>query len=113
VENLVEGNTRGNNSRKKKYMMDCQRNRKKKKKCRKREEKSRKDKHRKKCSGPCSRGVQDEGLLPIAYWEYRFESRRRHGCLSLVSVVCCQVEVSAAADPSSRGVLPTVLCHCV
>ena len=25
----------------------------------------------------------------------RFEFRRRHGCLSLVNVVCCQVEVSA------------------
>jgi len=25
-----------------------------------------------------------------------FESRRRHGCLSLVSVVCCQAEVSAS-----------------
>jgi hypothetical protein len=24
-----------------------------------------------------------------------FESRRGHGCLSVVSVVCCQVEVSA------------------
>jgi hypothetical protein len=24
--------------------------------------------------------------------------------------LCCQVEVSATADPSSRGVLPTVVC---
>ena len=30
-----------------------------------------------------------------------------HGCLSLVSVVCCQVEVSAS--DSSRGVLPSVV----
>jgi hypothetical protein len=32
---------------------------------------------------------------PLAYWDCGFESRRRHGCLSPVSVVCCQVEVSA------------------
>jgi len=33
-------------------------------------------------------------LQPSACWDYEFESRRRHGCLSLVSVVCYQVEVS-------------------
>jgi hypothetical protein len=32
---------------------------------------------------------------PLAYWDCGFESRLGHGCLSLVSVVCCQVEVSA------------------
>jgi hypothetical protein len=37
------------------------------------------------------------------------KSRLGHGCLSVVSVVCCQVEVSRRADPSSRGVLPTVV----
>jgi len=26
-------------------------------------------------------------LRPLAYWDYGFESRRGHGCLSLVSVV--------------------------
>jgi hypothetical protein len=35
------------------------------------------------------------GLGPLAYWDCGFESRRRHGILSLVSVACCQVEVSA------------------
>jgi hypothetical protein len=30
--------------------------------------------------------------------------------LSLVSTVCCQVEASASADHSSRGVLPSVVC---
>ena len=35
-----------------------------------------------------------------------------YGCLSLVSVVCCQVErLVRLADPSSRGVLPTVVCQ--
>jgi hypothetical protein len=31
----------------------------------------------------------------LAYWDCGFESRRGHGCLSLMSVVCCHVEVSA------------------
>jgi hypothetical protein len=35
------------------------------------------------------------GLRPLACWEGGFESCRGHGCLSVVSVVCCQVEVSA------------------
>jgi len=40
-----------------------------------------------------------------------FESRQWHGCLFLVSVLCCQVEVSLRlADHSSRGVLPSVVC---
>jgi hypothetical protein len=36
------------------------------------------------------------GLRPFACWDCGFESRRGHGCLSLVSVVCCQVDVSAS-----------------
>ena len=36
------------------------------------------------------------GLRPLACWDCGFESRRRHGCLSVVSVLCCQVEVSAS-----------------
>jgi hypothetical protein len=38
---------------------------------------------------------QGVGLRPLAYWDCGFESHLRHGCLSLVSVVCCQVKVSA------------------
>jgi len=38
-----------------------------------------------------------------------FESHRVHGCLSVVSVVCCQ-RSPRRADHSSRGVLPTVVC---
>jgi hypothetical protein len=30
--------------------------------------------------------------------------------LSLVNTVCCQVEISASAYHSSRGVLPSVVC---
>jgi hypothetical protein len=37
------------------------------------------------------------GLWPLAYWDCGFESRLGHGCLSLVSVVCCQVEVSVTS----------------
>ena len=33
--------------------------------------------------------------------------------MSVVSVLCCQVEVSATGDHSSRGVLPTVMRRCV
>jgi hypothetical protein len=35
-------------------------------------------------------------LWPSACWDRGFESRRGHGCLSLVTVECCQVEVSAS-----------------
>jgi len=33
-------------------------------------------------------------LRPLACWDCGCESCRGHGCLSVVSVVCCQVEVS-------------------
>jgi hypothetical protein len=42
------------------------------------------------------------GLQPLACWDCGFESRRRHGCLSLVSVVCCQV-VSATGRSLVQG----------
>jgi hypothetical protein len=32
---------------------------------------------------------------PFACWDCGFESSRGHGCLSRMSVLCCQVEVSA------------------
>ena len=34
-------------------------------------------------------------MRPLTCWDCGFESRQRHGYLSLVTVVCCQVEVSA------------------
>jgi hypothetical protein len=46
---------------------------------------------------------------PLAYWDCGFESRREHGCLSLVSVVCCQSSLRRA-DHSFRGVLPSMVC---
>ena len=50
------------------------------------------------------------GLQPFDYWDFGFESRWGNGCFSLVSVVCCHVEVSVLAGYSSRGVLPSVVC---
>ena len=44
---------------------------------------------------PSGRVVQGACLRAIACWDCGFESRWGHGCLSVVSVVCCQVEVSA------------------
>jgi hypothetical protein len=36
-------------------------------------------------------------LRPLASWDCELESRRGHGCSSLVSVVSCQAEISATA----------------
>jgi hypothetical protein len=36
-------------------------------------------------------------LRPLACADHRSESHRRHGCLSVVCIVCCQVEVSATS----------------
>jgi hypothetical protein len=44
---------------------------------------------------PSGRTVLGVGLRPLACWDCGFESRRGHGCLFLVDVVCCQAEVSA------------------
>ena len=44
--------------------------------------------------GPCTRAIKGVGLLPLAYSDCGFDSNRKHGCQSVVSVVCCQVEVS-------------------
>jgi hypothetical protein len=41
------------------------------------------------------RAVWSVGLRPTAWWNYDFESSPGHGCQSLASVVCCQVDVSA------------------
>ena len=46
-------------------------------------------------SCPSGRGVQGVGLRSFACWDCGFESHQRDECLSTVSVVCCQVEVSA------------------
>ena len=47
---------------------------------------------------------------PLACGDCGIEYRQGHGCLSVVCVVCCKVEVSLQrADHSSRGFLPNVV----
>jgi hypothetical protein len=46
---------------------------------------------------PIGRAVWGVGQRPLACWDRGFESHRGHGCLSVVSVVCCQVGVSATS----------------
>ena len=50
-----------------------------------------------KCAGHSIRAVQGVGLRPLACWDRGFESHRGHEYLSVVSVACCQVEVSATS----------------
>jgi len=45
------------------------------------------------CRSQWPRGPR-HGSAPFACWDCWFESHRVHGCLFLVSAVCCQVEVS-------------------
>jgi hypothetical protein len=50
------------------------------------------------------------GLRPLVSWNRGFDSRWGHECLSVVSVVCCHIEVSASDwsflrwSPKKRGV---------
>ena len=37
-------------------------------------------------------------LRPLACWVCDFESRGERGCLSVMSVVCCQIEVSESGQ---------------
>jgi hypothetical protein len=43
------------------------------------------------------RSQQASGLWLLALWDLGFESQRGHGYLSVVIVVCCQVQVSATS----------------
>jgi len=36
------------------------------------------------------------GMRALASWDWGFESLQGYGCLSVVGVVCCTVEVSAS-----------------
>jgi hypothetical protein len=45
---------------------------------------------------PSGRTVKGTGLQPFDCWDCAFEYHRNNGCLSVVSVVCCQVEVSVS-----------------
>jgi len=54
-------------------------------------------------TGPSGNAVEGVGLRPLACWDCGFESHRGHGCLSIVSVVWCQVEVSASGWSFVQG----------
>ena len=56
------------------------------------------------------RAVQGMGLRPLACSDCGFESHRVHGCVSLDSVVSCQVEALRQADHSSRAIPVSVVC---
>ena len=60
---------------------------------------------------PCpylwSRGLRFR-TASLGCWDCGFDCRREHGCLPLVIIVCCQVEVSAS-NHSSGGILTSVL----
>jgi hypothetical protein len=45
---------------------------------------------------PSGRAVYGVGMRPLAGWDFGFDSRRGHGGLFVVSVVCYQVEVSVS-----------------
>ena len=49
-----------------------------------------------KTADPNGDAVSGIDLRSLSCWDCEFESRRGHGGLSLVIVVCCQVEVSAS-----------------
>jgi len=45
---------------------------------------------------PSGCAIEGVGLMLLACWDYGFESRGGHGCLSFVSVVFCKIQVSAS-----------------
>jgi len=58
-----------------------------------------------------STSVLGVGLRPLACWDCGFESHRRHGCLSVVSVVCSTGRgLCERSHHSSRGILQTMMC---
>jgi hypothetical protein len=52
--------------------------------------------------------IDGVGLQPLACWDCGFKSRRGHVCLSLLSIVSCQVEV----PPSGRWLVQRSLTEC-
>ena len=50
------------------------------------------------------------GLRLFACWDFEFEPCLEYEYLSLVSAVCCQVEVSETSLSLVQGVLPSVVC---
>jgi hypothetical protein len=53
------------------------------------------------------------GLRPLDCWGCGFESHSRYGCLSLVNVVCCEVEFSASGRSLVQRSPIECVCHWV
>jgi hypothetical protein len=58
------------------------------------------------CVYRSGRTVFSVGLRPLVCWECGLKSNQGHGYLSLVSVVCFQVEVSATGRSIFQGSPP-------
>jgi len=59
------------------------------------------------------RAVQRVGFRPFVCWECRFESHWVHECLSLMNIVCCQVQVSASSwSPFQRSPIECGVSEC-
>jgi hypothetical protein len=54
---------------------------------------------------PSNLAIKGVVLQPLAYWDCRFKSHLGHGCLSLLSVVYCQVEVSVLCSLNNEEAL--------
>jgi len=50
----------------------------------------------KQSADPSGRAVYGVSLQALVCWDCGIESRRGHGRLSLMSVVCCQAEIYAS-----------------
>ena len=59
------------------------------------------------------RTVYGVRLRPLACWDCGFESRSEKECQPLVSVVCCQVEVSAKGRSLVQRNPTEYVCVCV
>ena len=42
-------------------------------------------------------------LRLLICWNCRFESRQEHGCISVLSVVCCQIDLCGGPIPGQEG----------
>jgi len=63
-------------------------------------------------ANPCGRAVYGMGLWPLTCWDCGFESCQWHGCLFLVSTVCCAGTGTLRwVNPSSKESYQMHVCH--